>query len=130
MKSFSTPIQQNALPRITTGSSLSSVITIPARAVLAGLGAAVVSVAFVMFSVWVAGLETTGIVAAATWGAGFVFFALAVDNRARGAFLQLGSGAILLLLAWLQNTVSPEFTIVSGVLVAGWLAVATFRQLR
>lgn len=130
MKSFSTPIQQNALPRITTGSSLSSVITIPARAALAGLGAAVVSVAFVMFSVWVAGLETTGIVAAATWGAGFVFFALAVDNRARGAFLQLGSGAILLLLAWLQNTVSPEFTIVSGVLVAGWLAVATFRQLR
>ena len=130
MKLLSTPIQQNALPRITIGSSLTSVATIPVRAILAVLGAAVVSVAFVMFSVWVAGLETTGIVAAATWGAGFVFFALAVDNRARSAFLQLGSGATLLLLAWLQNAVSPEFTIVSGVLVAAWLAVATFRQLR
>lgn len=130
MKTFSTPIQQNPSLRITTGSSLTRVITIPVRAILAGLGAAVIAVASVMLSVWAAGLETTGILAAATWGAGFIFFALAVDNRARSAFLQLASGTALLFLAWLQTTVSPEYAIVSGVLVAAWLGVATFRQLR
>jgi len=130
MKTFIAPIQQNPSLRITTGSSLTRVMTIPIRVILAGLGAAVVTVAFVMLSVWAAGLETTGILAAATWGAGFIFFALAVDNRAQSAFLQLASGTALLFLAWLQNTVSPEFAIVSGALVAVWLAVATFRQLR
>ena len=130
MKTFIAPIQQNPSLRITTGSSLIRVMTIPIRLILAGLGAAVVTVAFVMLSVWAAGLETTGILAAATWGAGFIFFALAVDNRARSAFLQLASGTALLVLAWLQNTVSPELAIVSGALVAAWLAFATFRQLR
>ena len=130
MKTFSTPIQQNPSLKISTGSSLTRVMTIPVRAILAGLGAAVVAVATVMLSVWAAGLETTGILAAATWGAGFIFFALAVDSRARSAFVQLASGTVLLFLAWLQNTVSPEFAIVSGILVAAWLAVTTFRQLR
>jgi len=130
MKTFTAPIQQNTSLQIGSASRLAPLMTISMRAILAGLSAAVVAVAITMLSVWAAGLEITAIAAAVTWGTGFVFLGLAVDNRATGALLQVASGVALLFLAWLQNTVSPEFIIVSGVLVATWLAAIVFRHVR
>jgi hypothetical protein len=61
---------------------------------------------------------------------GFVFLGIAVDKRDPGAFLLLVTGLALLVLAWLQTAVSSDYAIVSGVLVAGWVAVSIFKRLR
>jgi hypothetical protein len=75
-------------------------------------------------------MEVTAILSASAWGVGLIFLGLAIDNREPKAILQLLTGISLLVLAWLQNTVSPDYTIFSGVIVASWAAVATFKQLR
>ena len=100
------------------------------REFLALLSAVTSAAAIVLLSVWVAGMEMTAILSASTWGVGFIFLGVAVDNREPTAFFQLATGIALLALAWLQNAVSPDFTIVSGVLVAAWVAVSLFKRLR
>lgn len=98
--------------------------------ILALLAAGGAAAAIVLLSVWAAGLEAAGAASAATWGLGFVFFGLAVDNRAAAALLQLATGAALLALAWLQFSIAPNYAIAAGLLVSSWVAVGLFGRLR
>ena len=84
----------------------------------------------ILLSVWGVGLETNGPVSASIWAVGFIFLGLAVDNNEPKAFLQLLTVIALLVLAWFGSYVSPEFVIVSGFLLAGWVAASLFRHLR
>jgi len=86
-----------------------------------GLAVAVaVAAALVTLSVWLAGKPAGPLLAACTWGLGLVFLGLAVDSRGwRAVFLGL-TGLALPALALLQDRVSPDFVIVSGVLLAAW----------
>jgi len=130
MRTFTTPLQSDRQIRSAIGQKLIPATVASFREILAMLGAVIAGSAIVMLSVWVAGMEVTAILSASAWGTGLVFLGLAVDNREPRALLQLLTGASLLVLAWLQNTVSADFTIVSGVIIATWAAVATFEQLR
>ena len=105
-------------------------MVISAWDILALLSAVTVAAAIVAFSVWFAGMDVQGVLGASTWGAAFVFFALAMDSSKLTAFFQMVTGISLLGLAWMQYVASPDYTIVSGILVAIWLAVPVFRQLR
>ena len=86
-----------------------------------GLAVAIaVTAALVTLSVWLAGKPAGPLLAACTWGLGFVFLGLAVDSRGlRAVFLAL-TGLALPALALLQDRVSPDFVILSGVLLAAW----------
>jgi hypothetical protein len=130
MKTFTPLIHQGQQLKSTTEPQLIPAVAISIREMLAALGALTAATAIVLLSVWVAGMEETAILSASTWGVGFVFLGLAVDNREPTALWQLLTGVALLGLAWLQNTVSPDFTIVSGILVATWVADGLFRRLR
>lgn len=82
--------------------------------------AVVVAAALVTLSVWLAGRAVGPLLAACIWGLGFVFLGLAVDSRGlRAIFLGI-TGLVLPALALLQDRVSPDFVIVSGVLLAAW----------
>ena len=105
-------------------------MVISIREVLALLSAVTVATAVIMLSIWVAGMDISSVIGAGTWGVAIVFFALAVDSRTTAALLQLATGGALIGLAWLQHAVSPDYTIVSGVLMAGWMAVALFKWLK
>ena len=100
------------------------------RETLALLAAVIAAIAIVMFSVRVNGTEMQSTYSALTWGLGFIFMALAVDNTVSTASLHFVTGLALLVLAWLQSVVSADFTIVTGMLVALWAAAALFRRLR
>ena len=64
-----------------------------------------------------------------SWGTGFIFLGLAVDNRGPLALFQVASGVALAVFALLQNSLSPNFFLLSGVLLASWVAFAVFRRL-
>jgi len=129
MKSYTIPMQGQ---RFQAGSKphLLPIMAISTRELLALLSAVTVATAFVLLSVWVAGMATDNLIAASTWGMGFIFLALASDNRQLIAILQLTTGVALIGLALLQITVSPDFTIISGALLSTWVAFTVFRQLR
>ena len=130
MKTLTVPIRQDRQLQTTTGLPTFPAMNVSIREILALLSAVISAAAIVLLSVWVAGMEVTAILSASTWGIGFIFLGVAVDNRDPTAFFQLVTGVALLALAWLQNAVSPDFTIVSGVLVAAWVAVSLFKRLR
>ncbi len=94
-----------------------------------GLAVAVaVAAALVTLSVWLAGKPAGPLLAACTWGLGFVFLGLAVDSRGlRSVFLGI-TGLVLPVLALLQDRVSPDFVIVSGVLLAAWAGHGILRR--
>ena len=115
--------------------SLSTGNVIPAMAasaqeLLALLSAVALAATIVMLSVWAAGMEMTNILGAGIWGIGFIFFGLAVDSIEPKAILHLVTGVALLVLAWLQANVSADYVIMSGVLVASWVAVSVYQRLR
>lgn len=140
MKTFSDSLQQdtraktelsaNSISTNVAGSKIVPVMSVSIREMLAMLSALSAATGIVLLSVWVAGMEINNIIGAATWGLSFIFFGLAVDNRKRIALWQLLTGIALLSFALLQNFVSPDFTIATGVLLAIWVAVGMFRQLR
>lgn len=100
------------------------------RETLALLGAVSAAITIVMISVWMTGSQLHSIYSALTWGAGFVFLAMAVDSRVSMAVLQALTGLALLILAWLQNAVSVDLSIVAGIVVALWVAAMLFRRLK
>ena len=130
MKTLTAPIRQDRQLQTTTGLQIFPAMNVSVREILALLSAVSSAAAIILLSVWVAGMEVTAILSAGTWGVGFIFLGVAVDNREPTAIFQLATGVALLALAWLQNAVSPDFTIVSGVLVAAWVAVSLFKRLR
>jgi hypothetical protein len=130
MKIHSGHIQEHHRFHITADKSIVPVVVDSFRETLALLSAVIAAIAIVMLSVWVADMEIQNILGAFTWGLGFVFLAMAVDSQNSPAILQSLTGLSLLVLAWLHNSVSPDFIIASGILVALWVAATLFRQLR
>lgn len=130
MKTLTSTIQQNPELPTATGRHFVPAVAASINDILALVAAITTAAAIVLLSVWVAGQDINEILSAAIWGVGFVFLGIAVDNRDPGAFLFLVTGIALLALAWLQTSVSPDYAIVSGLLVAGWVAVSVFKRLR
>ena len=129
MKTLTSTLHQNH-ELTTTGRNIVPAMAASINGVLALLAAITTAVAIMLLSVWVSGQEINEILGAAIWGVGFVFLGIAVDNRDPGAFLLMVTGIALLVLAWLQTSVSSDYAIVSGVLIAGWVAFSIFKRLR
>jgi len=130
MKALTVPIHQHKSSKRTLDRNILSVVSLSIPDLLALMGAVTVAASIILLTVWAAGTELNVFIGAGTWGMGFIFLGLAVDNRGSKAIYQFASGAGLLALAALHTTVSAEFAIVSGVLVATWVAVLMFRHLR
>lgn len=105
-------------------------ITISVRDTLGVLSAAVLVSGLVLLAVWVAGLAIGNVVSAAGWGAAIVFLGLAIDSRPREALLRALTALGLVVLAWLQLVVAPEWVIASVLLLAPWLVAALFKRSR
>lgn len=130
MKTLLNPVYQNDLVRTAAKPGLIATLLKTLTANLAALAAVTTAASLVMLSVWAAGLGFNGLVGAATLGLAFVFLGLAVDSRGPATVLLWVTGLSLPVLAWLQFNVSADFTIVSGVIVAAWVAAVLFRRLR
>lgn len=130
MKTLTTTILQNRELSKSAGSNLVPSLTSSINEVLALVAAVTVAAAIVLLSVWVSGQEINEVLGAGIWGVGFIFLGIAVDNRDPGAFLQLMTGLALLVLAWLQTSVSSDYAVASGVLVAAWVAIGVYKRLR
>ena len=129
MKTVNASIHQNlSLESFTTRAHLPAIVA-SMRNILALSSAGLAAIAIITLSVWAAGLEITMFLGVSTWGVGFIFLGLAVDNHGRAALFQLITGVVLLVLALLQNSVSPDFLIGSGLLLATWVAVVLFKHL-
>lgn len=128
MKTFSVHIDQNRKPDSITSSKLILATKTSLREILASMSAVLVAASIITLSVWAAGTEVNLFLGAGTWALAFIFLGLAVDNRERTALLQMMTGLALLVLALLQNFVSPDFLIVSGTLVASWVAAIIFKR--
>ena len=129
MKIVSPSIHQNLKPQTVTSKGLIPAMVASMGDILALTFAGLAAIAVITLSVWAAGLEINTYLGLSTWGLGFIFLGLAVDNHGRIALFQLVTGAAFLVLALLQNSVSPDFIIVSGVLLAIWLAAVIFKRL-
>jgi len=128
MKTYSVHIDQNRKPASIASSKLIAAMKASLREILASMSAVLVAASIITLSVWAAGMEVNVFLGAGTWGLAFIFLGLAVDNQERTALLQMMTGLALLVLALLQNYVSPDFLIVSGTLVASWVAAIIFKR--
>lgn len=129
MKTFDASIWQDQVLRPVVSNKLTLLKDAPLRSIVALAWALLVATTIITLSVWAAGLEITAMLGVGTWGTGFIFLGLAVDNQGTVARLQAMTGIILAVLALLQNSVSPGFIIVSGVLLAAWLGALLLRHL-
>lgn len=129
MKTLSAPIQQKQKLQSFTIGRLIPVLASSMRNIMAlmysGLAAAVV----ITLSIWVAGMGISTFLGVSTWAVGFVFLAMAVDSRGPLALFQMTSGVALLVIALLQNSISPDFFLLTGVLSASWVAFAVYKRL-
>jgi hypothetical protein len=130
MKTTTTSISQSRHFYVQPKQGHFTSVVVSTREVLATLSAVTAATAIILLSILAAGVEFTNIIAASNWALGFVFLALAVDNRNSTPVLQLLSGLTLIGLAWLQANVSSDYAIASGVLVAAWVSITLFRKLR
>jgi hypothetical protein len=130
MKMYTTPIQQNPQLQTGTTSTIFSVMAASMQEILLLLSTAIAALGIILLSIWAAGFEAQNILSASTWGLGFVFLGLAVDNRRASAVLQVLTACSLFALAWLQNYVSADFVVVTGVVLAAWLAGLVFKLLK
>ena len=130
MKTFTAPLQHDR--KFKMPAELVSVPSLAAsmREILALLSAVTAAIVIVMTAIWLAGAGFNNFIGAATWGIALVFLAVALDSRRDVALMLVTTSLVLMQLAWLQSTISSEFVIVIGVLMAMWGAVAVFRYLR
>jgi hypothetical protein len=129
MKTFSASIHDNLNLKSASSRGLIPAMVASLRDIIALTSAGLAAIAVITLSVWAAGMEINTYLGLSTWGLGFIFLGLAVDNHGRIALFQLTTGVAFLILALLQNSVSPDFIIISGVLLATWVAVALFKRL-
>ena len=129
MKTFSVSIHGNLNLQSASSRGLIPAMVASMRDIIALTSAGLAAIAVITLSVWAAGLEINTFLGVITWGLGFIFLGLAVDNDGRVALFQLITGVAFLILALLQNSVSPDFIIVSGVILAIWVAVVLFKRL-
>ena len=130
MRIYATPMLENEKIETTAKANIFPAMNFSVREMLALLGALTTATGIVLLSVWMVGMGIDNILGAASWGLGFIFLGLAVDNRGLLALMQVSTGVTMLSLASLQNIVSPDFTIASAVLLATWAAAVIYRQLR
>ena len=130
MKTMNSTIHSRSKVRAEGRERVLPVMMDGSKQALALLSAVTTATALVFLGIWISGFEAPHFVGAAIWAMGFVFLGIAVDKRGLVAIAHLVSGLTMLLLAWLQSTVSADFTMVSGVVLAAWASVLVFRQLR
>jgi hypothetical protein len=99
-------------------------IASPVRSMLVTLATALPAAAIMVLTVLAFGSQAPGFAAAGLWATGFIFLALGVENEGARPLLLGISGAVLMLLAWLGFSFSPEFGVLAGFIVAGWVAFA------
>ena len=128
MKTYDVHIDQNQAHASISRLKLIPAMTASIREILVLLSAVLVATSIITLSVWAAGLELNVYLGAGTWALSFIFLGLAVDNQGRTAIFQMVTGLVLLVLSLLQNYVSPDFLIVSGTLVATWVAATLFKR--
>lgn len=129
MKTFSASTHQGLDIKFNATQMLGPILTAAMRNIMALTWAGVVAFIFIALSVWTAGMEINTYLGALSWGIGFVFLALALDKDGLQARCMAMTGVALLILALLQSSVSPAFMIISGMILAAWLAVWIFRRL-
>ncbi len=129
MKTVNVLIHQNLKPQTVASKGLIPAMIASMHDVMALTWAGLSAIAIITLSVWAAGMEINTYLGLSTWAMGFIFLGLAVDNYGRVALFQLLTGVAFLILALLQNSVSPDFIIVSGALLATWVAVVLFNRL-
>ena len=129
MKTISTSIHESQKLQSFASKFLMTVMTASLHNIMAVSWAVLAATAIITLSVWATGAAINPYVGAGILGLGFIFLALAVDNHGRTARYQMVTGITLLGLALLQNSVSPDFIIVSGVLLASLFARTLFRRL-
>lgn len=65
---------------------------------------------------------------AVIWGAGFVFFALALDTGIRRIMPRIFTGLALPVLAVLGTEVAVEFSVLAAALIGAWVALWIIRR--
>ncbi len=130
MRTFTTTIKQNRQSQSSNVQRFTKALAVSITEVLALFAAAISAIGIVLLAVWASGLESMAILSAITWATSFIFLAMAVDNNHSTALLQAFTGIALMILSWLQNSVSPEFTIVTGVLIAAWVSISLYWRLK
>lgn len=129
MKTFSVSIHQGLKLKPGATQKLGKVLTATMRNIMAVTWATVAALALIALFVWVAGMGVQTYLGAGTWGMGFIFLALALDNDGKYTRYKAMTGVALLTLALLQSSLSPGFMIISGAVLAAWLAGAVFNRL-
>ena len=105
MKTFSVSIHDNLNLQSASSRGLIPAMVASMRDIIALTSAGLAAIAVITLSVWAAGLEINTFLGVITWGLGFIFLGLAVDNDGRVALFQLITGVAFLILALLQNSV-------------------------
>ena len=129
MKTLNAQIQTERETRSLTTGRLIPVLISNMRNIMALTYAGFAAVVVMVLSVWVTGMGISTFLGVSSWVTGFIFLGLAVDNRGPLALFQVASGVALAVFALLQNSLSPNFFLLSGVLLASWVAFAVFRRL-
>lgn len=128
MKTLSAPLHQSRELEPAASRNWLGFLAASLRDIVSLAVAVVTAAAVVTLSVWLAGREAGLLLGACTWGLGFVFLGLAVDSRGVSAVLRWVTGIALPVLALLQTRVSPDFVIVSGVLLAAWAGLGILKR--
>lgn len=129
MKTLNAQIQTERKTRSFTTGRLIPVLASNMRNIMAFTYAGLAAVVVIVLSVWVTGMGIGTFLGVSSWATGFIFLGLAVDSRGPLALFQVASGVALVVFALLQNSLSPNFFLLSGVLLASWVAFAVFRRL-
>ena len=116
--------QSRTVPNSTV--QLNGALRLASRVLLA----LVPALAIVVGSAWLVTMPDAVLYLQATLGAGgFVFLALAVDSETpQAALLQLATGIVLPVLAWLSSREATEIAIVAAALIAAWVAAGILRR--
>lgn len=129
MKTYDAALQRNTKLHSSFREKLIPAMFSSMREVVALLAAVLAAAAIITLFTWAAGMEISTFLGVSVWGLGFIFLGLSVDQQGPVALLQMATGAVLLILALLQSSVSPDFVIASGILLAAWAGVVLFKRL-
>jgi len=128
MKTLSAPLHQSLERETLARRKWLASLAASLRDIVSLVVAVATAAAVVTLSVWLAGRAAGPLLGACTWGLGFVFLGLAVDSRGLSAVFRWATGIALPVLALLQTRVSPDFVIVSGVLLAAWAGLGILKR--
>jgi len=129
MKTVSATTHHSLKVKTIATKKLGPILTASMRNIMALTWAGVTALILITLSVWTAGMEINTYFGAGSWGLGFIFLALALDNDKKHARYQLMTGVALLTSALLQGILSPGFMIITAAILGAWVAGAVFRRL-